>query len=86
MAEPKETMIDCRGCRLLLRRAGRGEPLLFLHGAMGFPGWLPFFQQLVGPLSKCWRRTIRVSAVRPCPNGSTRSATLPISISISSMR
>jgi pimeloyl-ACP methyl ester carboxylesterase len=30
-----ETTIDVRGCRLLMRRAGSGEPLLFLHGAQG---------------------------------------------------
>ncbi len=46
MAEPKETTIECNGCRLLLRRAGKGAPLLFLHGAFGFPDWLPFFQKL----------------------------------------
>src|SRR6202167_4761506 len=46
MAQPHETMVDCRGCRLLLRRAGAGAPLLFLHGANGFPAWLPFFETL----------------------------------------
>jgi pimeloyl-ACP methyl ester carboxylesterase len=46
MAEPKETMVQQNGCRVLLRRAGRGAPLLFLHGAVGFPGWLPFFDKL----------------------------------------
>lgn len=46
MAQPSETMIDCRGCRLLMRRAGAGAPLLYLHGAIGFPGWLPFFDRL----------------------------------------
>ncbi len=46
MAVPRETIIECDGCRLLLRRAGSGAPLLFLHGAVGFPGWLPFFDRL----------------------------------------
>ncbi len=46
MAQPHETIVDRRGCRLLLRRAGAGAPLLFLHGANGFPGWLPFFEAL----------------------------------------
>jgi pimeloyl-ACP methyl ester carboxylesterase len=46
MAQPSETMIDCRSCRVLLRRAGAGAPLLYLHGAIGFPGWLPFFDRL----------------------------------------
>lgn len=35
------TEIDVRGCRLHLRRAGRGEPLLFLHGAQGLNGSEP---------------------------------------------
>ena len=46
MAEPQETMIDCRGCRVRLRRAGTGAPLLYLHGANGFLEWLPFFDRL----------------------------------------
>ncbi len=46
MAEPTETMIDCRGCRVRLRRAGTGAPLLYLHGANGFLEWLPFFDRL----------------------------------------
>jgi pimeloyl-ACP methyl ester carboxylesterase len=33
--------IDVRGCRLHVRRAGRGEPLLFLHGAQGLNGSEP---------------------------------------------
>jgi pimeloyl-ACP methyl ester carboxylesterase len=46
MAEPKETTLKLDGCDLFVRRAGNGPPLLFLHGARGFPGWLPFFQSL----------------------------------------
>jgi pimeloyl-ACP methyl ester carboxylesterase len=46
MAEPSETTIECRGCRLLLRRVGAGAPLLYLHGAGGFSGWPPFFAKL----------------------------------------
>jgi len=30
-----DTTIDVRGCKLHVRRAGKGEPLLFLHGAQG---------------------------------------------------
>jgi len=31
-----------------LRRDGRGDPLVFLHGAGGWPAWGPFFAKLAG--------------------------------------
>jgi pimeloyl-ACP methyl ester carboxylesterase len=31
----KHISVDVRGCKLNVRRAGQGEPLLFLHGAQG---------------------------------------------------
>ncbi len=34
-----ETFLEVRGCKLFLRRAGAGAPLLFLHGAQGLTGW-----------------------------------------------
>jgi len=40
------TTLKTRGGDLLLRRAGKGPTILFLHGAGGVPGWLPFFDQL----------------------------------------
>ncbi|MEX2454385.1 MAG: alpha/beta fold hydrolase [Rhodospirillaceae bacterium] len=46
MADCMETKIDVRGCEVFLRRGGKGEPLLFLHGAGGIPGWIPAFQGL----------------------------------------
>jgi pimeloyl-ACP methyl ester carboxylesterase len=41
-----ENFIDIDDCRTLLRRAGSGVPVLFLHGLGGVPRWLPFFEQL----------------------------------------
>lgn len=38
--------IDLLGAKIHVRRAGEGEPLLFLHGAGGVPVWLPFFDRL----------------------------------------
>jgi len=40
-----ETMVT-RGTRVRARRAGKGKPVLFLHGAGGWPAWLPFFERL----------------------------------------
>jgi pimeloyl-ACP methyl ester carboxylesterase len=34
-----ETVIEVRGAKLFLRRDGAGEPVLFLHGVQGLPGW-----------------------------------------------
>jgi pimeloyl-ACP methyl ester carboxylesterase len=38
--------IDVNGCKTELRRGGEGEPMLFLHGAGGNAGWLPFMEKL----------------------------------------
>jgi pimeloyl-ACP methyl ester carboxylesterase len=35
-----------RDVTVRMRRAGSGDPLLFLHGANGLPIWLPVFEQL----------------------------------------
>jgi pimeloyl-ACP methyl ester carboxylesterase len=35
-----------RGVSVRVRRAGSGPPMLFLHGAGGWPAWLPFFERL----------------------------------------
>jgi pimeloyl-ACP methyl ester carboxylesterase len=40
-----ETLIT-RGTRVRVRRAGSGKQVLFLHGAGGWPPWLPFFERL----------------------------------------
>lgn len=46
MAQPKSETIEILGAKIHLRRAGRGAPLLFLHGAGGVPVWLPFHDKL----------------------------------------
>src|SRR5215469_2112386 len=37
-----------RDTSVRLRRDGSGEPLLFLHGAGGWPAWGPFMERLAG--------------------------------------
>jgi len=41
-----ESFVEVSGCRTRLRRGGKGEPLLFLHGASGAPAILPFMEKL----------------------------------------
>lgn len=41
-----ETFQTVAGIRLRLMRGGQGPPLLFLHGASGHTGWLPFLDTL----------------------------------------
>jgi pimeloyl-ACP methyl ester carboxylesterase len=45
MTSTPETLLT-RGTRVRIRRAGTGKPVLFLHGAGGWPAWLPFFERL----------------------------------------
>jgi pimeloyl-ACP methyl ester carboxylesterase len=42
----QETEVDVRGCKVHVRRGGRGEPLLFLHGAQGQNGDEPGIEML----------------------------------------
>ena len=41
-----EEQVEVGGTKLLLHKAGTGEPLLILHGEMGHSGWLRFHQAL----------------------------------------
>lgn len=38
--------ITVRGTRIRMFRGGKGPPLIFLHGASGHVGWLPFLDRL----------------------------------------
>jgi pimeloyl-ACP methyl ester carboxylesterase len=40
------SFVEVDGCKTHLRRAGKGEPLLFLHGASGAPAIMPFMEKL----------------------------------------
>jgi pimeloyl-ACP methyl ester carboxylesterase len=41
-----QQMLDARGTRVRVLRGGEGPPLIFLHGASGHVGWLPFLERL----------------------------------------
>lgn len=41
-----ESSVDLRGVKLHLRREGKGETLLFLHGLQGLQGWTPALERL----------------------------------------
>ena len=41
-----ESMLEVRGTRIRVLRGGGGPPLIFLHGASGHVGWLPFLDRL----------------------------------------
>jgi pimeloyl-ACP methyl ester carboxylesterase len=43
---PEPQIVKVRSIGVSLRRAGKGPPLLFLHGADGYSQWLPFFDAL----------------------------------------
>lgn len=46
MKGPEPSKVDINGVTITLRRAGKGPPLLFFHGADGYTQWLPFFDAL----------------------------------------
>lgn len=46
MPDYQQSFVEISGCRINLLRGGRGEPLLFLHGASGGGIWHPFLDRL----------------------------------------
>lgn len=46
MDQYREEFVEVDGCEILLRRAGSGRPLVFLHGAGGVTAWLPFYAEM----------------------------------------
>ena len=40
------SFVELLGCKVHLRREGKGKPLLFLHGASGAPAIMPFMEKL----------------------------------------
>lgn len=46
MANCSESTVKVDGTDVFVRRGGKGQPLLFLHGAGGVGAWLPVFQKL----------------------------------------
>jgi pimeloyl-ACP methyl ester carboxylesterase len=41
-----DSFVEILGCKVHLRRGGKGDPVLFLHGASGAPVILPFMEKL----------------------------------------
>jgi len=41
-----DEFVELDGCKVHLRRGGKGKPLVFLHGASGAPVVLPFMEKL----------------------------------------
>ena len=38
-----EELVEVRGARIRVLKAGAGAPLVYLHGVLGEVSWLPFF-------------------------------------------
>jgi len=43
---PHDELVEVRGARIRMLRAGSGEPLVYLHSVLGEVTWLPFFDIL----------------------------------------
>lgn len=46
VASGESSVIKIKGCRIHMRRGGRGPVILYLHGAGGAGGWMPFMEML----------------------------------------
>ncbi len=46
MSDAKEIVETIDGCKVSMLRGGKGEPMLFLHGAGGAGVWLPFMKKM----------------------------------------
>ncbi len=46
MAEGASERISINGCSINLAKGGSGPTMLYLHGAGGSKGWMPFMDQL----------------------------------------
>jgi pimeloyl-ACP methyl ester carboxylesterase len=46
MMTAQEELVDVRGARIRVLRAGSGAPLVYLHSVLGETSWLPFFDIL----------------------------------------
>ena len=42
----EDSFVEVDGCKVHLRRGGKGDALLFLHGASGAPAVMPFMEKL----------------------------------------
>ena len=42
----EEYMADAAASQIQIRKSGRGDPLLILHGELGFPGWMNYHKSL----------------------------------------
>lgn len=51
MAAGQDSTIDVRGTKVLVRRGGAGQSLLFLHGTNGLSGWIPALERLASSFS-----------------------------------
>ena len=62
----QDTFVDVRGLKLHVQRAGKGEPLLFLHGAQGLSGQEPGLEALALDFDVICARSSGLRPFRQC--------------------